>query len=207
MPIITSEDSKNLAQLEEQLSGLLNKVSDGERGIYKQILSLAETMQKNLQNQEKYLRVKRDVSKNMENLAREGRSDLTQKEVEEFKETINEEADIGEKTRVFVNALKDLEAQARSFIDRKKEYADSIKVVASLRRDIVNINTKLETEKNKMIAADSLQKLEDLLTDKTREFQRVKADRDKKLAQLNNEVAEIGKLWIALKNTIVEFTW
>ena len=160
-----------------------------------------------LQNQEKYLRVKRDVSKSMENLAREGRSDLSQKEVDAIKGTINEEADLVEKTRAFINALKDLEAQSRSFIDRKKEYADSIKAVASLRRDIVNVNTKLETEKNKMIAADSLQKLEDKLNDKTREFQRVKADRDKKLAQVDNEITEINKLWIALKNTIAEFSW
>ena len=207
MPIITSEDSKNLAQLEEEQSGLLNKVTDGERGNYKEILSLAEMMQKTLQNQEKYLRVKRDVSKSMENLAREGRSDLSQKEVDAIKGTINEEADLVEKTRAFINALKDLEAQSRSFIDRKKEYADSIKAVASLRRDIVNVNTKLETEKNKMIAADSLQKLEDKLNDKTREFQRVKADRDKKLAQVDNEITEINKLWIALKNTIAEFSW
>ncbi len=207
MPIITSEDSKNLAQLEEQMSSLLNQVASGERSDYKTILGLAETMQKTLQAQEKYLRVKRDVSKSMENLAREGRSDFSQKEVDAFKETINEEADLVEKSRTFVNALKDLEAQSRSFLARKKEFADSIRTVAGLRRDIVNVNTRLETEKNKMIAADSLQRLEDQLTDKTREFQRVKADREKKLAQLSNEITELNKLWTALKNTIVEFIW
>jgi hypothetical protein len=207
MPIITSEDSKNLAQMEEQLSSLLNKVADGERSNYKDLLSLAETEQKTLQAQERYLRLKRDVSKAMENLAREGRSEISQKEVEAYKETINVETDSMEKTRVFVNAIKDLEAQSRSFLARKKEYADSIKGVAALRRDIVNINTKLEIEKNKMIAADSLQKLEDSLTDKTREFTRAKTDRDKKAAQLESEVAELNKLWIGLKNTIVEFIW
>jgi hypothetical protein len=207
MPIITSEDSKNLAQLEEQMSGLLNQVASGERSNYKEILGLAETMQRTLQTQERYIRVKRDVSKSMENLAREGRSDLSQKEVDAMKETVNEEADLIEKSRTFVNALKDLEAQSRSFLARKKEYADSIRAVAILRRDIVNIKTRLDTEKNKMIAADSLQKLEDQLTDKTREFQRVKADREKKLVQLNNEITELNKLWTALKNTIVEFIW
>ncbi len=207
MPIITSEDSKNLAQLEDQLSGLLNKVADGEHAGYKEILGLAEVMQRTLQAQEKYLRVKRDVSKSMENLAREGRSDLTQKDVDAVKESINEEADLIEKSRTFVNALKDLEAQSRSFLARKKEYADSIRALANLRRDIVNVNTKLDTEKNKMIAADSLQKLEDHLADKTREFQRVKADKEKKQAQLSNEITELNKLWTALKNTIVEFIW
>jgi hypothetical protein len=207
MPIITSEDSKNLAQLEEQMSSLLNQVASGERSNYKNILGLAETMQKTLLTQERYLRVKRDVSKSMENLAREGRSDLSQKEVDEVKESVNEEADLIEKTRTFVNALKDLEAQSRSFLARKKEYADSIKAVGVLRRDIVNVKTRLDTEKNKMIAADSLQRLEDQLTDKTREFQRVKADREKKLVQLNNEITELNKLWTSLKNTIVEFIW
>ncbi len=207
MPIITSEDSKNLAQLEDQLSGTLKQIADGERATYKEILGLAETIQRTLQTQEKYLRVKRDVSKSMENLAREGRSDLTQKDVDAVKESINEEADLVEKSRTFVNALKDLEAQSRSFLARKKEYADSIRAVANLRRDIVNVSTKLDTEKNKMIAADSLQKLEDQLADKTREFQRVRADKEKKQAQLSNEITELNKLWTALKNTIVEFIW
>ncbi len=207
MPIITSEDSKNLAQLEDQLSGLINSVASGERAGYRDLLGVAETMQKTLQIQEKYLRVKRDMSKAMENLAREGHSDLTQKDVDAVKESISEEADLIEKTRAFVNALKDLEAQSRSFLARKKEYADSIRAVANLRRDIVNVNTKLETEKNKMIAADSLQRLEDQLTDKTREFQRLKADKEKKAGLFSNEIAELNKLWNALKSTIVEFIW
>ncbi|HMF33683.1 MAG TPA: hypothetical protein VKK79_19825 [Candidatus Lokiarchaeia archaeon] len=207
MPIITSEDSKNLAQLEEQMSALLNKVASDEKSDYKVILNLAESVQKSLTTKERFLRLKRDISKQMETLAREENANLTQEETDTFKELINEEADLVERTRGFINALKDLEAQSRSFLARKKEYADSIKTVAGVRNNMVALSTRLETDKNKMIPADNLQRMEDALTDKTRDFGRVKADRDKKFEQLKNDVLEMNKLWIAVKKSIDEFTW
>ena len=52
---------------------------------------------------------------------------------------------------------------------------------------------KLDMSKNKMIPADNLQKKEDSLTDKTREFGRIRVDREKKLEQLKNEIVEMNK--------------
>lgn len=207
MPIVTSEDSKNLAQLEETMSALLNKVASDEKGDYRTILNLAESIQRTIGTKERYLRLKRDISKQMETLAREERPELTQEETDSFKELINEEADLVERTRGFINALKDLEAQSRSFLARKKEYADSLKAVAAIRKDMVSISTSLEMNKNKMIPADNLQKKEDALADKLREFGRVKADREKKFEQLKNEIIEMNKLWVATKKAIDEFAW
>lgn len=206
-PIVTSEDDKTLANQEDQMASLLGKIISAEKSDYSTILKLAESMQKTLILKEKYLRHKRDVSKQMDILAREDRSDITSEEVQDFKDAIIEEADFVEKARTFVNALKDLEAQSRSFLDRKSDYASSIKTVASQRRSTVKIAASLDAAKNKLQAAEKLQQMEDNLTDSTREMARKVTDRSKKLAQIRNESLEMNKLWIALKSSIDEFAW
>ena len=88
MPIVTSEDSKNLCNLKNQCLRGLNKVASNEKSDYKVILTLAESMQRTLGTKERYLRLKRDISKQMETLAREERPELTQEETDSFKESL-----------------------------------------------------------------------------------------------------------------------
>jgi hypothetical protein len=76
---------------------------------------------------------------------------------------------------------------------------------AKIRKRIVEFGLRIEKEKNKMIAADSLSKLEDDLKDTERDFERSKKELEKKWDQLVQERTEVNGMWIAYKNSIDKF--
>lgn len=207
MPIVTHEDDKELASLEGDVVKGIKKLAKEDKSIFQQIEKLGDMFNENLLDKERFLRKKRDVSKQMEVLAREDRSEITGDEVDEYKEQIGEEADLIEKQRQFVNALKDLGAEGRSFVERKEEYADAIDDLADQRINLVKIALKIEKAKNSMQPAEKLQKMEDAQKDEERTYERLKREREKKLEQFNQERAEVNRLWMALKNSIQEFQW
>ncbi len=204
-PIVTHEDDKALANLERDESGMLKSIAGTDSKIFSTLAKLGDVYNKSMQEKERYLRKKRDVSKQMEILAREDRSEITKEEVDSYKDQINEEADLIEKQRLFLDALKDLGIQGEALVAKKKDYADAISEMAKQRMKVVGISVKLEKAKNTMQVAEKLQAIEDALKDEERNYERVKRDLEKKYDALIQERDEINKLWSKLKDSIQEF--
>ncbi|MHA1733875.1 MAG: hypothetical protein ACTSU5_18185 [Promethearchaeota archaeon] len=205
IPIITSEDTRELAGQEMVLVKMIKSVIGQEKKMFGLVSSWGDLLNKILMSKEKILRKKRDISKQMEILAREDKSEITRQDVDAFKNDINTEADLIEKKRVFAGALKDLAANSNSLIAKRGEYADAIQSLAKQRIKVISIFNKLEKAKNTMQVAEKLQGIEDSLKDAERDFERVKRDLEKKRESLRQEIDEINKNWLALKDSITEF--
>jgi len=152
-----------------------------------------------------YVHKMRDKSKQMEVLAREERSGIEDGEVADFKKKITATEEQMKKIENYYDRLKDLAVHKESITVKMDEYAGLIIENAKIRKKIVEFGLRIEKEKNKMIAADSLSKLEDELKDTEREFERSKKELEKKWEQVQQEKNEINGMWIALKGAVDKF--
>jgi hypothetical protein len=204
-PIITHEDEILLAKIDVEvadmfgkLAGKINKISDFER-------SLGELYQDYTKDLQEYVRKMRDKSKQMETLAREERSGIEKGEVDGYKKIIT---DVDEQIKMlegYYTAIKDLASIKKSLTKRMDEYVKLVDHNAKIRREIVEIGLKIEKDKNKMVAAESISKNEDKLKDTEREFERSKKEMEKKWEQISEERGEVNAMWKAFKTAVDEF--
>ena len=205
MPIITHQDEILLAKIDSEvahmfakLGGTIDSISSGE----KKVAGLYQNYTKDLQN---YVRRLRDKSKQMEILAREERSGIEDGDVKEIKNRVRGVDDRIQMIEAYCDRVKDLTLQKSGLTKRMREYAKLVVSNAQIRKKIVNIGLKIEKEKNKMVAADSLSKLEDSLKDIEREFERSKKEMNKKWEQILEERVEVNEVWMGLKDSIDNF--
>ena len=116
----------------------------------------------------------RDKSKQMDVLSREDRSGVSKKEVDQYKKRIAEVEEQIKMVEGYFDRLKDLALQKAGMTKRMQEYSKLVITNAKVRKKIVDIGLKIEKEKNKMVAAESISKNEDKLKDIEREFERSK---------------------------------
>ena len=205
MPIITHQDEILLAKIDSEvahmfakLGGTIDSISSAE----KKVAGLYQNYTKDLQN---YVRRLRDKSKQMEILAREERSGIEDGDVKEIKSRVRGVDDRIQMIEAYCDRVKDLTLQKSGLTKRMREYAKLVVSNAQIRKKIVNIGLKIEKEKNKMVAADSLSKLEDSLKDIEREFERSKKEMNKKWEQILEERVEVNEIWMGLKDSIDNF--
>ena len=150
-----------------------------------------------------YVRKLRDLSKQLDILSRENRSGITKDEVEDNKEYVrhlDSAIDLKEK---YCDKLKDVAIQKKSLLEKRVEYADIMVDIARLRKKVVDAGLKIETAKNKMVAAEKIASTEAKLKDLEREYNRKKKDLVKKSEQLEKERDEVNEMWEQLK-TVTE---
>lgn len=205
MPIVTHQDEYLLSKIETELAKLLNTLARDIDSIKSQEKKLGEMYQFYTKDLGKYIRKMRDKSKQMDVLAREDRSGITKAEVDAYKKQIQKVDDRIRMIEGYYDRLKDLALQKNNLIKRMSEYAKLMVSHAKIRDYIVDIGLKIEKEKNKMVAAESISRNEDKLKDAEREFERSKKELDKKWAQLEEEREEVNQMWKALKDSIDSF--
>ena len=202
MPIITTEDEKQLANLEVEIANMMKNLSQKEKLIAAAEVNIANMYAKYSRFLGLYVRKLRDLSKQLEILSREERSGITKEEVSRNKNMVNHIDDVIEVKESYFDKLKDLAVQKKSLLVKRVEYADIMINTAKLRKKMVDIGLKIETAKNKMIPAEKVQSIEMRLKDITREFDRSKKDLTKKDEQLEKEREEVNEMWVSLKEVI-----
>lgn len=205
IPIVTHEDEVALAKLDVELADIIKKIGKKIGQLSSQERSLGDSYQDYSKLLAEYARKMRDISKQMEVLAREERSGIEAAEVDAFKKKIAAVDDQTKKIETYYDRMKDLAVHKESLTKKMDEYAALMVENAKIRKKIVEFGLRIEKEKNKMIAADSLSKLEDDLKDTERDFERSKKELEKKWDQLVQERAEVNGMWIAYKNSIDKF--
>ncbi|GAB4305405.1 MAG: hypothetical protein Kow0069_01130 [Promethearchaeota archaeon] len=207
MPIVTSEDQKELAAHEQELASMLKTLVSQEQKIFSAFDKLAEMILRNMAARERYVRKQQEVLKDMDKLARAGKFDLTVDEVGARKGEVSEMLELIEQGRAFANALKDFSSQSHAFVAKKLEFGAALFELAKQRLRIVGIGVKLEKAKNAMQVAEKLQKLEDALKDEERTYERVKREFDKKAEQRRGETEELNGVWAQVRAALKEFWW
>lgn len=205
MPIVTHEDEILLAKIDADLASSIKGLSKKIVGLADQEKKLADSYNDYSKALTEYGRKMRDKYKQMDTLAREERSGIQMNEVKEYKKRIDELDDQIKMIVGYYDAMKDLAIQKRNMITKMDEYADNIVATAKIRKDIIDIGLKIEKDKEKMIAADNLNKREDQLKDAEREFERSKKELEKKWELLGQEKAEVNAKWQNLKKSIEDF--
>lgn len=202
MPIITTEDEKQLANLEIDIADMMKDLSQKEKSIAAAEVNIADMYAKYIRFLGLYVRKLRDLSKQLEILSREERSGITTEEVSRNKNMVNHIDDVIEVKESYFDKLKDLAVQKKSLLVKRVEYADILINTAKLRKKMVDIGLKIETAKNKMIPAEKVQTIEMKLKDISRDFERSKKDLIKKDEQMEKEREEVNEMWISLKDVI-----
>ena len=202
MPIITTEDEKQLADLEVDIANMMKNLSQKEKIIAAAEVNIANMYAKYIRFLGLYVRKLRDLSKQLEILSREERSGIKKEEVSRNKNMVNHIDDVIEVKESYFDKLKDLAVQKKSLLIKRVEYADIMINTAKLRKKMVDIGLKIETAKNKMIPAEKVQSIEMRLKDISREFERSKKDLIKKDEQMEKEREEVNEMWISLKEVI-----
>lgn len=205
MPIVTYQDEFLLSKIDVELSHILSGLSRGIGQISGHEKKLGELYQNYTKNLGKYVRKMRDKSKQMEILAREDRSGIEAADVKEYKKRIAAVDDQIQMIEGYYDRIKDLSLQKVTLTKRMNEYAKLMVTHAKNRKVIVDIGLRIEKEKSKMVAAESISKNEDKLKDLDREYERSKRELEKKWVQLEEERAEVNQLWQALKDSIDDF--
>ena len=205
MPIVTHEDELVLAKLDIEVAKQLKIINNKMKRISKEEQSMGKLYQSYTKDLQNLARKMRDKSKQMEILARENRSNVTESDVKDFKNQVLKVDDQIKAIELYYDRTKDLALQKQSIIDRMEEYIGLVVPHSKLRQEIVEIGLRIDKEKNKMVAADSLSKLEDRMKDKQREFDRSKNEARKKWVQVVEERIEVNKMWRALKDCIEDF--
>ena len=205
MPIVTHEDEILLAKIDQEVAGLFSKLAkkiDTIAGAERKLGELYQGYTKDLQN---YSRKMRDKSKQMDVLAREERSGVEASDVKEYKKKIG---DVDEQVKMiegYYDRIKDLAAQKKGMTKRMEEYTKLTISNSKIRKKIVELGLRIEKDKNKMVAADSISTTEDKLKDTERDFERSKKELGKKWEQLIEERTEVNAMWSAFKDAIDEF--
>ena len=202
MPIITTEDEKQLANLEIEIANMMKDLSQKEKIIAAAEVNIADMYAKYIRFLGLYVRKLRDLSKQLEILSREERSGITDEEVSRNKDMVNHIDDVIEVKESYFDKLKDLAVQKKSLLVKRVEYADILITTAKLRKKMVDVGQKIEAAKNKMIPAEKVQTIEMKLKDIGREFERSKKDLTKKDEQLEKEREEVNEMWVSLKDVI-----
>jgi hypothetical protein len=202
LPIITTEDEKQLANLEVEIANMMKNLSQKEKLIAAAEVNIADMYAKYIRFLGLYVRKLRDLSKQLEILSREERSGITKEEVSRNKNMVNHIDDVIEVKEFYFDKLKDLAVQKKSLLVKRVEYADIMINTAKLRKKMVGIGLKIETAKNKMIPAEKVQSIEMRLKDIAREFERSKKDLTKKDEQMEKEREEVNEMWVSLKDVI-----
>lgn len=202
LPIITTEDEKQLADLEIDIANMMKNLSQKEKLIAAAEVNIADMYAKYIRFLGLYVRKLRDLSKQLEILSREERSGITTEEVSRNKNMVNHIDDVIEVKESYFDKLKDLAVQKKSLLVKRVEYADILINTAKLRKKMVDIGLKIETAKNKMIPAEKVQTIEMKLKDISRDFERSKKDLIKKDEQMEKEREEVNEMWVSLKDVI-----
>ena len=202
MPIITTEDEKQLANLKIDIANMMKDLSQKEKIIAAAEVNIADMYAKYIRFLGLYVRKLRDLSKQLEILSREERSGITKEEVSRNKNMVNHIDDVIEVKESYFDKLKDLAVQKKSLLVKRVEYADIMISTAKLRKKMVDIGLKIEAAKNKMIPAEKVQSIEMRLKDIAREFERSKKDLTKKDEQMEKEREEVNEMWVSLKDVI-----
>ncbi len=205
MPIVTHEDEILLARIDIEVAQAFNTLAkkvDKIAYAEKELGELYQSYSKDLAN---YVRKLRDKSKQMEVLAREERSGVEMSEVDTTKKRIQEVDEQIKLIEGYYDRLKDLALQKHGMTKKMEDFNSLIYENAKIRRHIVELGLKIDKDKNKMVAAESLSKNEDKMKDIEREFERSKKEMEKKWEQLNEERSEVNKMWKNLKNAIDDF--
>ncbi|MCF2139105.1 MAG: hypothetical protein K9W44_03525 [Candidatus Lokiarchaeota archaeon] len=205
MPIVTHQDEYLLSKIDIELAGMLNYLARDIESIRNQEKKLGDMYQSYTKDLGKYIRKMRDKSKQMDVLAREDKSGITKADVDAYKKQIQKVDDRIRMIEGYYDRMKDLALQKNNLIKRMNEYAKLIVNHAKIRKTIVDIGLRIEKEKNKMVAAESISKNEDKLKDAEREFERSKKELNKKWNQLEEERQEVNNMWKALKDSIDNF--
>ncbi len=112
------------------------------------------------------------------------------KKFTDFKTKIDTVDDQIKKLENYYSRLKDLAVHKEGLTRKMDEYAALVIENAKIRKKIVQAGQKIETEKNKMVAAENLSNIEDGLKDIERDFERSKKEVEKKWEQLVQERAK-----------------
>lgn len=205
MPIVTHQDEYLLSKIDVEISAMFQKLAKEIDQIRSQETKLGEMYQSYSKDLGKYVRKMRDKSKQMEVLAREDRSGIQDADVKEYKDRIHNVDDQIKMIEGYYDRLKDLALQKGNLTKRMNEYSKLMVSHAKIRKEIVDIGLRIEKEKNKMVAAESISKNEDKLKDTEREYERSKKELDKKWALLEEERSEVNQIWQTLKDAIDNF--
>ena len=199
MPIVTTEDEKILSNMEIEVAHLLKQMSNREKSIAHTEKKLADQYGDYTRFMGIFVRKLRDLSKQLDILSRESRSGITKEEVEDNKGYVRHldgAIDLKEK---YHDKLKDLAIQKKSLLEKRVEYADIMIDIARIRKRVVDAGLKIESAKNKMVAAEKIASTEAKLKDLEREYNRKKKDLVKKSEQLEKERDEVNEMWDQLK--------
>ena len=205
MPIVTHEDSIELARLDVEVAHLFTKIAHKINSLGSQEKKLGEMYQSYGKDLQVYLRKLRDKSKQMDVLSREDNSGVDSEDVAECKKKIHDVDDQIKMLEGFADRLKDLSLQKKGLTKKMEEYSKLVVHNAKIRKHIVLIGLKIEKAKNKMVAAESISKDEDRMKDVDREFERSNKELAKKWEQIIEERSEVNETWNALKDSIDEF--
>lgn len=205
MPIITHQDLIELAKIDVDVANHFAKIAKKIETIASAEKKMGELYQSYTKDLSAFVRKMRDKSKQMEVLAREENSGVDDAEVKAYKKRVTEVTDQIKALEGYYDRTKDLAMQKKGMIKRMEEYNKLVVNNAKIRKRIVEIGLKIEKEKNKMVAADSLSSTEDVLKDTEREFERSKKEMEKKWEQLVEERGEVNGMWAALKDSIEDF--
>ena len=124
---------------------------------------------------------------------------ITKDDVNDHKEWVRHLDSAIDLKEGYYDKLKDLAIQKRSLLEKRIEYADIMISIARLRKKVVDAGIKIETAKNKMVAAEKIASTESKLKDLEREYNRKKKDLMKKAEQLEKERDEVNEMWDQLK--------
>ncbi|WP_371801819.1 hypothetical protein [Candidatus Lokiarchaeum ossiferum] len=205
MPIITHQDLIELAKIDVEVASDFGKIAKKIETIASAEKKMGELYQSYTKDLSNFVRKMKDKSKQMEVLAREENSGVDDADVKAYKQRVAEVTDQIKALEGYYDRTKDLALQKKGMVKRMEEYNKLVVNNAKIRKRIVEIGLRIEKEKNKMVAADSLSKTEDALKDTEREFERSKKEMEKKWEQLVEERAEVNAMWAALKDSIEDF--
>jgi predicted nucleic acid-binding Zn-ribbon protein len=200
VPIVTTEDEKLLSNLEIEVAHMLKQMSSKENSISHAEKKLADQYGDYTRFMGIFVRKLRDLSKQLEILSRAERSGITKDEVEDNKEYVRHLDNAIELKEKYSDKLKDVSIQKKSLLEKRIEYADIMIDIARVRKRVVDAGLKIESAKNKMVAAEKIASTESNLKDLEREYTRKKKDLQKKAEQLEKERDEVNEMWEQLKN-------
>lgn len=199
MPIVTHEDEKLLSNLEIEVAHMLKQMSSKEKSIAGTEKKLADQYGDYTRFMGIFVRKLRDLSKQLEILSREDRSGITKDEVEDNKQWVHHLDNAIDLKEKYYDKLKDLAIQKKSLLEKRVEYAAIMIEIARIRKKVVDAGLRIESAKNKMVAAEKIASTESKLKDLEREYNRKKKDLVKKSEQLEKERDEVNEMWEQLK--------
>ena len=139
MPIVTHEDEIALARLDVELADIIKKLGKKIGNLSESEKALGNSYQDYCKILGEYTRKMRDISKQMEVLAREERSGIEDQEVTDFKTKIDTVDDQIKKLENYYSRLKDLAVHKEGLTRKMDEYAALVIENAKIRKKIVQI--------------------------------------------------------------------